>query len=424
MKKKFFSLLIIILFLMACSFFSEVVTPTSMSNSELALPSTLLSSPTLVTQPVVISTPAPAANNAVAATAAVSQTITPPDGPIHLPPGFIIGVFARGLNAPRMMAVGPDGMLYVAERDAGRVIRLPDQNKDGQADQVEVVADGLNGPNSLAFYTDGSLYVAETMRVWRLSRPDSRGVFQDRQVIIDGLPNGGHSTRTLLFSPDGSTLYVSIGSSCNICLEQDKRRATIMRFNPDGSGGSIYAVGLRNAVGITFRPGTQELWATNNGRDYLGDKLPPETVYQVLEGKDYGWPRCHAGRFIDPDFGSPGSCKGIEIPKVEMAAHLAPLGLTFYNGAVFPASYQGNLFIALHGSWNSTIPVGYKVVRVPVKGGVMGKAEDFATGWLSTVNGGNTVWGRPVDVITGSDGSLFISDDSGGVIYRIFYKGQ
>jgi glucose/arabinose dehydrogenase len=319
-----------------------------------------------------------------------------------------------------MLAIGPDKALYVAERGAGRIVRLVDANQDGQADGIEVVAAGLNQPNSLAFRPDGSLYVSETTRVWRFSNPNAQGIYQDRQVIIDHLPSGGHATRTLLFSPDGSALYVSIGSSCNVCLESDKRRATIMVFNPDGSGGRVYASGLRNAVGITFRPGTQELWATNNGRDNLGDTLPPETVYQVEDGKDYGWPRCYAGRIIDPDFGSPNSCQGVPTPVVEMQAHMAPLGLNFYNGAQFPAEYQGNLFIALHGSWNSSVPVGYKVMRIPISGSQIGQAEDFATGWLAP---DGSVWGRPVDVLTAPDGSLFVSDDSGGVIYRIFYKG-
>lgn len=418
MNNLFSTFLTAIFILSACTVSPEAVSSTNTPLPPTVPASTSTASTAQTATQAATNTAAPAAK--ASPTAKVIQTIIPPDRPIQLPPGFAIGVFTRGLKAPRMMTVGADGMLYVAERDAGRVIRLPDRNHDGLADQIEVVAAGLNAPTSLAFYTDGSLYVAETTRVWRLSRPDTQGAFQDRQVIIDGLPSGGHSTRTLLFSPDGSALYISIGSSCNVCLEKDSRRATIMRFNPDGSGGQVYAFGLRNAVGITFRPGTQELWATDNGRDYLGDTLPPETVYQVLEGKDYGWPRCYAGRIIDPDFGSPDSCKGIEIPKVEMAAHMAPLGLTFYTGTPFPADYQGSLFIALHGSWNSSIPVGYKVMRVPMNGGIAGKAEDFATGWLAA-NG--TVWGRPVDVITGFDGSLLISDDNGGVIYRVNYVG-
>lgn len=338
--------------------------------------------------------------------------------PIALPPGFAIGVFASGLNGPRMMAVGPEGDLYVAERGAGRVVRLPDRDGDGRADNIEIVADALSAPSSLAFFRDGSLYVGETTRVLRLSDPDEQGIYHDRRVIVDGLPSGGHNTRTVLFSPDWSALFVSVGSSCNVCEEEDPRRAAIVRYDLDGSGESIYASGLRNAVGITMRPGTDELWATNNGRDFLGDDLPPETIYLVQGGEDFGWPRCHSGRIADPDLGGQGACQGVTPPMVEMQAHSAPLGLTFYTGEQFPDEYQGDLFVAFHGSWNRREPTGYKVVRIPMQGGNPGAVQDFASGWLTDEG---QVWGRPVDVLTGTDGSLYVSDDSGGVIYRIFH---
>jgi glucose/arabinose dehydrogenase len=343
----------------------------------------------------------------------------PPPEPIALPPGFVITVYAQDLAGPRMMAIGPQGDLYVAERGASRIIRLPDLNDDGLADEVQVVGDGLDAPSSLAFYRDGSLYVGETTQVLRLSQPDAAGVFQKRQVVIGGLPAGGHSTRTVLFSPNWETLFVSIGSSCNVCLENDPRRAAIVRYNPDGSGEQIYAKGLRNAVGITFRPGTGELWATNNGRDMMGDDLPPETINLVRMGDDFGWPRCHSGRISDPQFGGQDACQGVTPPAVEMQAHSAPLGLTFYSGDQFPEEYRGNLFVAFHGSWNRSAPTGYKVVRIPFQNGNPGAVQDFAVGWL--VNG--SAWGRPVDVITASDGSLFVSDDGGGKIYRITYMG-
>lgn len=343
----------------------------------------------------------------------------PPQKPIALPPGFAISVFAKGLQGPRMMAIGPDGALYVAERGANRIVRLPDLDADGKADGIQVVADKLSSPSSLAFHPDGSLYVGETPRILRLSEPDAQGVFQARQVVIRGLPVGGHHTRTVLFSPDGRYLFVSVGSSCNVCEEEDPRRAAILRYNPDGSGEEIFARGLRNAVGITFRPGTAELWATNNGRDMLGDDLPPETVQQVHQGDDFGWPRCHAGRIRDPEFGGPEACQGVALPDIEMQAHSAPLGLTFYTGAQFPEEYRGDLFVAFHGSWNRSVPTGYKVVRIPFDQGRPGAVQDFAVGWLAD----GAAWGRPVDVITAPDGSLFISDDSGGIIYRITYIG-
>ncbi len=320
-----------------------------------------------------------------------------------------------------MMALGPDGQLYVAERGADRIIRLPDENGDGVADRIEVVADGMNAPSSIAFFQDGSLYVGETEQIVRLGRPDAQGVFQQRDVVVSGLPaDGQHTTRTVLFSPDWQTLYVSIGSSCNVCNETDPRRATIMRFNPDGSGGEIYARGLRNAVGLAIRPGTDELWATNNGRDYMGDDVPPDTIQIVHAGDDFGWPRCHAGDVVDPEFGGPGACDGVAQPNVKLQAHSAPLGLTFYTGHQFPSDYNGSLLVAFHGSWNRTVPTGYKVVRIPMQGGQPGPVEDFATGWLP---GDGSAWGRPVDVLTAPDGSLWVSDDTGGMIYRIFYSG-
>jgi glucose/arabinose dehydrogenase len=342
-----------------------------------------------------------------------------PEKPIVLPPGFAISVYARGLQNPRMLAIGPDGQLYAAERGADRIVRLPDLDGDGRADGIQSVAADLSAPSSLAFHPDGSLYVGETPRILRLSQPDAQGVFQQRQVVIRGLPVEGHNTRTVLISPDGKYLYVSVGSSCNVCLEEDPRRAAILRFNADGSGEEIYASGLRNAVGITFHPSTGELWATNNGRDMLGDDLPPETINRVSQGDDFGWPRCHAGRIVDPEFGGAQGCQGVTAPSVEMQAHSAPLGLAFYTGDQFPAEYQGDLFVAFHGSWNRSQPTGYKVVRIPFDSGKPGPVQDFAVGWL--VDG--AAWGRPVDLITAPDGSLFVSDDSGGIIYKIFYTG-
>lgn len=377
---------------------------------------TLLPTPITAVSPS--ATPAPAMPESTATATAPLTRIVPPAETVRLPEGFGISTFAVGLAQPRMMALGLDGQLYVAERGARRIIRLPDHDGDGIADGVVVVADTLDAPSSLAFYRDASLYVGETTRVLRLSAPDAQGVFQQRDVIIEGLPEGGHNTRTVLFSPDWTTLFVSVGSSCNVCLEGDERRATVMRYAPDGSDGRVFASGLRNAVGITFRPGTDELWATNNGRDRLGDDQPPETIYRVREGDDAGWPRCHSGRIIDPDFGSAGACDGVLAPVVEMQAHSAPLGLTFYTGDRFPEGYHGGMFVAFHGSWNRSDPTGYKIVWAPVDDGAPGAVEDFAVGWLRS-NGTN--WGRPVDVLMAGDGALFVTDDGAGIVYRIFY---
>jgi glucose/arabinose dehydrogenase/thiol-disulfide isomerase/thioredoxin len=339
------------------------------------------------------------------------------DSKIQIPKGFQLSVFAQGMGGPRMMAIGPDKEIYVAEMNGGSIIRLPDLNRDGVADKVERIADGFRGPNSIAFHRDGSMYVAEPGKVWRLEK-DGSGKWVNRKSIIAGLPEGGHSTRTLLFSRDYKWLFVAIGSFCNVCNEEDSRRATIMRYKADGSNGKIFAKGLRNVVGMTWRPGTDELWATCNGRDHLGDDAPPDTVQLVKEGDDFGWPRCHAGRITDPEFGSQVSCKGVAKPKAELQAHSAPLGLTFYTGDQFPSEYKNDLFVAFHGSWNRSKPTGYKVVRLSKSDGYSAPPQDFASGWLSP-SGQRT--GRPVDVLTAPDGALLISDDAFGKIHRISY---
>jgi glucose/arabinose dehydrogenase len=348
------------------------------------------------------------------------RVIVPPQENIALPDGFGISVFQSGLSGPRMMAVGPDNQLYVAERGNGRIIRLPDRDQDGVSDGIEVVAEDLLEPSSLAFYEDGSIYIGETTRVVRVSDPDGDGYFQERQIIIAGIPAGGHTTRTVIFSPDYKHLYVSIGSSCNVCEERDQRRASVVRYKPDGSDEYHYATGLRNAVGLAYHPKDDRLYASNNGRDWLGDDLPPETIYALYTEINAGWPECHAGRIIDPDFGNADSCEGVQSPKAEIQAHSAPLGITFYTGDQFPEEYKNNIFVALHGSWNRTEPVGYSVVRIKQQGGGLWPVIDFATGWLRE-DGSN--WGRPVDLVNAPDGGLFMSDDGEGNIYYIFYSG-
>ena len=338
---------------------------------------------------------------------------------LRLPPGFTIETFADGLEGVRFMTVGPEGDLYATLMRQGRIVRLPDRDGDGRADGVVGVADGLNRPHGLAF-RDHWLYVGETNRVTRIADADGDGAAELREPLAE-LPTegGGHATRTVGWGPDGM-LYVSIGSSCNVCQEADPRRAAIMQYAPDGANGRIYARGLRNAVGFVFHPTTGELWATNNGRDQLGDDYPPETVNLVRDGDDFGWPRCINGAQPDPEFGGPGACDGVARPAVEMQAHSAPLGLAFYTGDRFPEEYRGDLFVAFHGSWNRSEPTGYKLVRIRMQDGrPTGEVQDFAVGWLDE----RPAWGRPVDVHVGADGSLYLSDDKTGQIYRISYVG-
>ena len=339
---------------------------------------------------------------------------------LHLPPGFTSSVFASGLSGPRMIAFSPDGTLFVAERNTGRILAYPDPGHAGRTAGAVVVASGLNqDPTSLDF-ADGSLFVGERTRVTRFTLGAGPRA-TNPQVIIANLPDAGnHVTRTVLVGPD-HRLYVSIGSSCNVCIESDPHRAAVWVYNLDGSGGRPFAHGLRNAVGLAINPWSEQIWVTNNGRDLLGDDVPPETVYALADGGNYGWPRCHAGTLIDPDFGHAGDCNGIGQPVVKMQAHSAPLGLAFDNAGPFPKQYHG-LFVAFHGSWNRSVPTGYKVVFVPLDdhGNVAGPVRDFATGWLHSTESRT---GRPVGLAVGPDGALYVSDDTAGLIYRIAYAG-
>ncbi len=337
---------------------------------------------------------------------------------IRLPPGFQISVYARGLNTPRFMAIGPNGVLLVANRGSNSVGALIPGASPTRAAKSLTLVSNLHDPTSLDMH-GGYLYIGERTSIARVQLGNDLHAGPVERMIT-GLPaSGQHTTRTVLIGPDGR-LYVSIGSTCNVCVESDPHRAAVWVYNLDGSGGHLYARGLRNAVGMAINPWNNQPWVTVNGRDYLGDNSPPETVYALQDDADYGWPRCEAGTIIDPDFGHPGDCNGIVQPLIKMQAHSAPLGLAFYNANQFPQQYQNSLYIAFHGSWNRSIPTGYKVVRVPLRDGkVAGPAEDFATGWLQ---GNGSLTGRPVGVAVAPDGSLFVSDDTFSVIYHIWYR--
>ena len=314
---------------------------------------------------------------------------------LKVPPGFNISVFAREVDGARMMIFSPGGVLLVSESGEGNVVALPDPKHTGKAERIVTVLHGLNEPHGLAFY-EGKLYVAENDKVRRYDW-DEANLRATNPVKLADLPTGGgHSTRSILFL--NGKMYVSAGSSCNACIEKDPRRASVMEFNPDGSGMKIFAKGLRNAVGLAVNPKTDTVWVTVNGRDWLGDDLPPETIYDLgNDGGDGGWPYCYGDRVPDSNFakesGGEDRCKNVLEPKVQMQAHSAPLGLAFYAGTQFPAEYRNNIFVAFHGSWNRSIPTGYKVVRVKLgdKGQPVGGAEDFITGWLAP---GETKKGR------------------------------
>jgi uncharacterized protein (TIGR03437 family) len=326
-------------------------------------------------------------------------------GELRLPDGFEISIYARGLGAARGLAFSPTGVLFVADIN-GRVWAVP------SADQVQNFATGLRQPHGLTF-RGNDLFVAENHRVVIYRNATQPPLTAGPPEFFAELPSsGGHFTRTPLWLPDGR-LLVTAGSTCNICNEADQRRAAAMLFNADGSGMQILARGLRNSVGLALHPVTGEVWATDNGGDHLGDDLPPEEINILRFGADYGWPRCYGDGGRYPGFS--GDCSGTVPPEVNMQAHSAPLGITFYTGATFPAQYRDDAFVAFHGSWNRSVPTGYKVVRVIASSGRAEGVEDFLTGFLQA----GTTSGRPVDVVTGPDGALYVSDDRNGVVYRI-----
>jgi glucose/arabinose dehydrogenase len=340
---------------------------------------------------------------------------------IKLPPGFEIAVFAQGMPNARSMALGKNNVLFVGTR-ADRVYAV--RYREAKATQIITIASGLNLPNGVAL-RDGALYVAEVNRILRFDNIeaslDSFPTGAPRPVVVtDRFPRETHhGLKFIRFGPDG-WLYVPVGAPCNIC-EPDSRHGLISRIRPDGSGYEVFALGVRNSVGFDWDPATRELWFTDNGRDYLGDDLPSDELnHAAKQGMHFGYPYCHQGDTADPEFGSKRSCSEFSPPAVKLGAHVASLGMRFYTGRSFPAEYRHNIFVAEHGSWNRSKKIGYRVARVAVEGGRVVKHEVFAEGWLQ----GESVWGRPVDIEVMPDGSLLVSDDHAGVIYRIAYRGR
>jgi glucose/arabinose dehydrogenase len=340
---------------------------------------------------------------------------------LKLPPGFQISIFVDTKQHPRLLTFTPAGVLLATSTTDGTVLAFPDSRHTGRAERTVTVLQELNAPHGIGFNA-GKLYVAETNRVVRYDWDES-ALRASNPLQILQLPRGGmHFTRTLLFA--NGKLYVSIGSDCNVCVEKDPVRAAVLEMNPDGSGMHVFAHGLRNAVGLTFNEKTGTVWVTENGRDWLGDDLPPDEINDLgKNGGDFGWPFCYGNRLVSPEFKDAKSCPQSIPPKVELQAHSAPLGLAFYNGTQFPAEYRGDLFVAFHGSWNRSVPTGYKVVRIHLKNGTdPERVQDFITGWMAPGETRKGAWmGRPVGIAVGPDGSMYITDDQSGPIYRVTY---
>ena len=318
------------------------------------------------------------------------------------------------------MALSDNDILYVGTRGTGKVYAVIDTNKDYKADKVITIASDLNSPNGVAL-RNGNLYVAEINKVSRYDNIDANLEHVPAPVVVnDSFPSDQHhGAKFIAFGPDGK-LYVPVGAPCNICnRDDDPRYASIMRMNPDGSDLEIYAHGIRNTVGFDWQPGTNELWFTDNGRDLMGDDIPNDELNCApKKGLHFGYPFVHQGDILDPEFGKGKNIDDYVKPVQKLGPHVASLGMTFYTGNMFPAEYKNQIFIAEHGSWNRSHKIGYRVMVVKIDGNKAVGYEPFAEGWLK----GENVSGRPVDVLVMHDGSLLVSDDYNGVIYRISYN--
>jgi glucose/arabinose dehydrogenase len=343
-------------------------------------------------------------------------------GKLRAPPGFRVDVYTRDVPNARAMALSPAGTLFVGSRDDGRVYAVVDTDRDNRGDKVHVIASGLNMPAGVDV-RDGALYVSALDRVLRFDDIENRLANPPPPVVVsDAFPDDeAHGWKFIRFGPDG-WLYVPVGAPCNICRSEDERYASIMRMQPDGSGLEVYAHGVRNTVGFDWDPKTGALWFTDNGRDWLGDENPPDELNRATDkGMHFGYPFCHAGTIADPDFGGQRSCNELVPPMQVLGPHVAALGMRFYNGTQFPERYRNAIFIAEHGSWNRSRPIGYRVTVVELDENRRPKSyQPFIEGWLT----GEEAWGRPVDVLVMPDGALLVSDDRAGWIYRVTYQGS
>ncbi len=339
---------------------------------------------------------------------------------LQLPKGFTISIYADDLTNARTLALGKNNIVYVGTRKEGAVYAIQDSNADGFADKQYTIATHLNMPNGVA-YKDGNLYVAETNRIIRFDNIDQQLKTPPKpQVIYNKLPSDKHhGWKYLRFGPDDK-LYTAVGAPCNICLPEKDIYSSLIRLNKDGSEFEILARGIRNSVGFDWQPETGKLFFTDNGRDHLGDDIPPDELNSWSQkGQHFGYPYCHGGDIADPELANDKECKEFTAPDWKFRAHIAPLGIQFYTGKAFPERFQNQLFVAQHGSWNRTEPQGYRIALIKFKKGKPISEHGFISGWLTSKG---DVLGRPTDLLQMPDGSLLIADDTLGVIYRVEYK--
>jgi len=338
---------------------------------------------------------------------------------LQLPEGFHIEVFAEEVKNARAMALGDNGTVFVGSRNKGKVYAVVDKDNDFKADAVYTLYEGLSLPSGLAF-RDGTLYISEISRILKVDNIESQLESPPPfEVVYDKLPTDRHhGWKYLGFGPDGK-LYVPVGAPCNICDEEDEVYASITRMNPDGSEFEVYASGIRNTVGFDWHPDSGDLWFTENGRDWLGDDLPPDELNCApKKGMHFGFPYCHAGELLDKEFGEGKDCADYTAPALKLDPHVAAIGMTFYTGDMFPAEYKNRILFCEHGSWNRSKPIGYRVMMADTDGTSASHYKTFVQGWLS----GSTTTGRPADVMQMPDGSVLVSDDYGDKIYRITYQ--
>jgi len=356
----------------------------------------------------------------IIACAAVGPGGRPRPKDVVLPDGFTIDYYAQSVPGARSLALSPNGVVYVGTMSHDVVYALVDANHDGFAEQVETVATGLDQPNGVAF-RNGALYVAEASRIIRFDSIDNRLANPPEPVLVfDSFPPAvHHSWKYLAIGPD-AMLYVTVGSPFNVGIPDDDRYATIMRVRLDGTGGEVFARGVRNSVGFDWDPTTHYCWFTDNGRDWLGDNLPPDELNVAPQaGLDFGYPYRFGKNVPDPEYGSRADSTMIFTPSaLDLGPHVAALGIKVYTGKMFPESYRHRVFIAEHGSWNRATPIGYRITTALLEGEGASDYKVFAEGWLK----GITAWGRPVDVLVMPDGALLVSDDKAGAVYRISYR--
>ena len=341
---------------------------------------------------------------------------------LHAPQGFTLSIFADNLPNARSLALGDNGVVFVGTGADGAVYAVQDSNSDGVADKRYVIANDLYMPNGVA-YQNGSLFVAEINRIIRFDHITQQLTNPPKPVVVyDQFPaDQHHGWKYLRVGPDNK-LYTTVGAPCNICEPEKPIYSSLVRLNADGSGFEILARGIRSSVGLDWQPETDTLFFTENGRDYLGDDQPPDELNRwTTTGEHFGFPYCHGGDIPDPEFAAGKKCSQFTAPAWKFKAHMAPLGLRFYRGKQFPVEYQSQLFVAEHGSWNRSEPHGYRVAMVKFNQGKPVAEQVFIDGWLSKDDG---VIGRPVDILEMPDGSLLISDDKLGVVYKVEYSGN